>query len=716
MNRKRNEYTFEDAGASATARPELDWRDILGFLLERIWLILTVFVLVVLGGLIYTQHQIPVYSSSARILVEEDVSKVLNIGELVTASSRNIEYFNTHVKALHSRSMLQAAIKARGLDKKPFFLPGAGPDTDLADDSMKFVTIEAVPASRLIDIIVEHPRPDLASEFANGIADQYIEQNLNRRMETSMEAFEWLRRQTEEYRVKLEKGRLAMHEYRKETRTVSLEEHQDIVVGKLKAINAELTQAESVRRAAEAEWGKVRTAMADRAPLGQLACIAADELVKQAQSEVLKKQSQLAVLRTRYKDKHPQVAQAATELTGLESVYGNACRDAARCIESSYDLAREKEDGLRKALQDQEQKAFDLELKLVKYMEIKRNVEADQQVYDSILSRMKETKIAGDLRANNIRLVDAAKPSLEPCRPSWRRNVLNSMLIGLFLGVLMGLFIHFVDDRLRRTEDIELVLDVQVLSVIPRIESASLSLRARVVERDPHSGPSEAFRSLRASLALRPLGKKARRILITSTSAGEGKSLVAANLAIVFANDGQRTLLMDADLRRPSAHKLFEVADSDGLAAVLEDRASWEAAVRDSGIPNLSILNAGKVPHNPSELLGSAAMRQLLDALDARFDRIVVDCPPVFGVSDPLALLPSMEGVIFVVQFNRTGRRAAARALDKLREGNTPILGVVLNNVNLSRSSGYYYSYYHRHGYDKYYSRRSDGPARSPSV
>jgi capsular exopolysaccharide synthesis family protein len=203
---------------------------------------------------------------------------------------------------------------------------------------------------------------------------------------------------------------------------------------------------------------------------------------------------------------------------------------------------------------------------------------------------------------------------------------------------------------------------------------------------------------------LRPLGRQAKRILITSTGPGEGKSLVAANLATVFAHDGQRTLLLEADLRRPTAHQFLAKGKAGGVSEVLQGQRAWRDVLQTTGIPNLWVLGAGAIPANPSELLGSVAMQTLLDELNAGFDRIVVDCTPVFSMSDPLALLPLMEGILFVVHFNRTSRRAARRALDKLREGSTPLLGIVLNNVCLRRAGGYYYDY-RRYGYPAYYAR-----------
>jgi protein-tyrosine kinase len=174
---------------------------------------------------------------------------------------------------------------------------------------------------------------------------------------------------------------------------------------------------------------------------------------------------------------------------------------------------------------------------------------------------------------------------------------------------------------------------------------------------------------------------------------------VASILAIVLAHDGQRTVLVDGDMRRPTAHRMFEIKSSVGLSDVLTGKCPLSEAICATSIPNLFVVSSGAVPGTPSELLSSAGMRQLLEKMGKEFDRIIVDCPPIFGVSDPISLMPAMQGVIFVVHYGKTGRRAAVRALSKVREGSTPFVGLVFNNVQLKLSSGYYYYYqYHKYG------------------
>ena len=471
------------------------------------------------------------------------------------------------------------------------------------------------------------------------------------------------------------------------------------MVGKLKAISQELTAADSQFGIIQAEWNKVSDAVKAGQPLGLLASISQDEGVKGAQAALQRQQGEVVALKTRYQAKHPALMAALNNEREMVALYDAACREAARRGESRFKLAEERVADLRKSLEAQGREAMELDRKLVKYNELKREVEADQQMYNSIAARMKETKITSDIKANNIRLVDAAEPASAPFRPIWSKAIITSVLLGLVLGIGLSFASYFLDDRLKRVEDVENALGMPVLTVVPPVNSSNAAARARVTEKDPHAPSSEAFRALRASLALRPEWKDCRRLMITSTTAGEGKSMVASNLAIVLAHDGQKTVLIDGDMRRPTAHRMFEIKGPAGLSEVLLGKTPLDQAICATSIPNLSVISSGAAPEAPSELLASSSMKLLLESLDKQFDRIVVDCPPVFGVSDPISLMPAMHGVIFVVHYGKTGRRAAVRAMDKVREGSTPFVGLVFNNVLLKLSSGYYYYYqYHKYG------------------
>jgi capsular exopolysaccharide synthesis family protein len=263
-----------------------------------------------------------------------------------------------------------------------------------------------------------------------------------------------------------------------------------------------------------------------------------------------------------------------------------------------------------------------------------------------------------------------------------------------------------MDDRIRRIEDFETALGIPVLGMIPKVKLKTVPQRAMVAFNDQDSQVSEAFRGIYAGLSLDDIGQTAKVIMVVSAGAAEGKSFVSTNLAVVFAQNGKKTLLIDADLRRPTQHKLFEVGKHKGIPHLLKGEADWSDVVIHTVQPGLDLMigrGVGKV--NPANLLSSSTMEAFLKEARQRYDRVIVDCPPLFGVSDPLLILPKVDGSIFVSFYNKTHRRAVTEATQKLLDSKTPLLGAVINAVELSSHS----YYYHRYGYNHYYSRRDDG-------
>jgi len=335
------------------------------------------------------------------------------------------------------------------------------------------------------------------------------------------------------------------------------------------------------------------------------------------------------------------------------------------------------------------------------YNTLKRNAEADRQIYDAILTRMKETSITSKLESNNIRLVDPVQVPKTPYKPRKGRNIVVGIFVGLGVAVGLSFLLHSFDDKIKSYGDVE-SLGLPLLTGVPHFELTDGSQNGRVLQLEPHSISAEAFRNLRASISLRPDVNAANPLLVTSTAPGEGKSVVSANLAIAFATNKQRTLLIDCDLHHPAQHKIFPANSGKGLALYLTDHLKLQDVVQSTDIPNLDVLPAGDLPPNVSELLASDRMRELIRQACREYDRVIIDSPPVTAVSDPLALLPYVQGVIYVIGFSKIGREVVARSMQKLRECGAPLAGVVMNNIDPQLHGYYYYpykySYYHKKG------------------
>ena len=691
----------------------IDWRRQLHILWERRGLLLLTAATVISLTLLWLWRQTPTYQATAQILVESETMKVLNIQDVVSTDTRDLQYVNTQVQLLRSHALLRDAAETMKLATDPQFVDTLIPGTDLALVLERDLTVSAERNSRLIKISASHRLPELAAKLANGVAAEYIRGNLNRRLATSLEAATWLRQQAEEIKPKLTKSEAAMQEYREANHAVSLEERQNIVVDKLKALSATLTQAHTDRLAAEAEWNTVQTALANGHKAIEIPMIAANDQVKLLQGQLNEKQIAVASQRERYKAEYPAMVTAQAELRELTEKLVTAGTTAVEAAQGKYQLAKSKEESLAKALQEQEQQALHLDRILTGYSSLKRETEADRQLYDSIITRMKETSVAGKLETSNTRLVDPATPPKFPSRPRKLLGLALGTILGLMSGIALCFLTEHLNEKIKSYEDLE-SLGAAVLGVVPRVQIGLTNSGVCLTQSEPQSLAAEHFRDLRASLVLSSQSKQAKILLVTSTIPGEGKTFVTTNLSAVFAQSGERTLIVDADLRNPNQHRSINVIVDRGLSAYLGSNIAFETIVQSTNVPNLDIIPAGQVPDNPHELLSSPRMQEFFTVVRQRYDRILVDTPPVSAVSDALILLPQIDGVLFVVQFGTVTRDFIVRTLQKLHNCNANLLGAVLNNVELKRYR-YYYPYHGRYS-ERYSAKQDDGGTNQQSV
>ena len=688
-----------------------DWREGIAILMERAWMGAMVAIAVFLVFFFQARRQTPYYRSTATLLVEAQIPKILNYQDILAYNTRNLEYFNTHINALHSRNMMVQALVKSGLADSKEFLPGKTLD-EKAEIAQGFITITAVEKSRMINIVVEHPSAQIACDLANALARSYIQQDLENRMSASMQAIDWLRERSEEYREKLEKGLLELQEYREKTQSVSLEEDQNIVIEKLKALNSALTGAQAERIQAETTWKAVQGLIDEKVPLSRVAAVLTDPGVQTTLQKLQDQQRAVAALQLRYREQHPDLQQAVELEQKLQKQFMNACADAIYALKSRYEMLAQREQNLQAALEEQEKVSFELGRKLVRYNELKRNIEADQEIHQAVIARMKEASISESLPTDIIRLAEEARPAKLPFRPRPAQAMVRGIVLGLILGIGSIFLSYYADHRFRRNEEVERLLGMPVLSTIPLIFDRTVRERGMVSHLKQNGEVAEAFRTLRASLLLREDVRNAPVLMVTSAGPGEGKSLIAANLAISFAQDGRRTLLVGADLRRPLLTKIFGTdRECAGLAEVLKGEVRWREALFKQDVPNLDVMLSGRVPSHPSELLGGKFLADFLREARGVYRHILIDAPPILGVSDSLVLLPNADGVLFVVRYGVTHSMGASHSVLKLRESGTPCIGCIMNGVNLNSMANYYY--YRRYGgyaYRHYQSQSADAP------
>lgn len=674
-----------------------DWREITAILMERAWVGLTVALVVFAFFFVQLKRTVPYYRSTSVLMVDAQTPRILNYQDVMSLNVRNLEYFNTVINTLHSRQMMEKAVAGSGLADHPAFFPGVTGVVHKAAAAQQLVSIAPVEKSRLINITAEHSDPQVASALANAVAHAYIQQDLDNRMNTSLQAVEWLRLKSDEYREKLETGLLALQEYRENAESVSLEEDQNIVIAKLKALNAALTAAQTDRIDAQSQWQAVQTQLDRNLSREQIAAQLSDEGVGFALSAWRQQQQETGRLRQRYKSGYPEMQEAVELEQALKKRFEESCDVAVYALKARYEALTDREAGLKQALQEQEQLAFSLARQLVRYNDLKRNVEADQEIYQSMISRMKETHISETLPTEGIRIAEEARPASKPFRPNPKQALMRGVLLGIGLGVGVIFLLYFSDHRFRRNEEVERALGVPVLTSLPLISGKSVHARGMVCHLKRNGEVPEAFRTLRAIIQVNPALKGAKVFLITSTQPGEGKSLVATNLAISFSQDRRKTLLIGADLRRPAYKQIFNVDQIPaGLSEVLQGKLTWQETVRTELVPGLDVVSAGAIPSDPSELLGNFRMAEMIAEAREVYDQVIIDSSPMMGISDSLLLMPRTDGVLFVVRQGVTHSLGAACAMKRIEGSGSPCLGALMNGVNLKSAANYYY--YRRYG------------------
>lgn len=707
--------------------------DFVKILYKRRWSAITVFLLVFVSATLYTLTATRIYEATTQVLIEKENTNVVNFKEAYEQNQVADDYYQTQYKILQSRGLAKRTMDALKLWNDPQFvvapakpsmlstatdavsrLLGSGETPNLHDATETFaqsvaidrflsnLTITPVRGSRLVDIKYRSSVPQSTSTIANELARQYIEQSLEFKFLASKEASDWLAQRLAEQRKEVEASEQALQRYREQTDAVALEDKQNIVVQKLADLNSAVTRAKTERLQKEAAYTQIRSVQNNRAALDTIPAILSNGFIQQQKSELADLQRQQAQLAERLGPNHPDMIKLGVAIQSSEAKIQGEIAKVVQAMRNDYEQALAQEQNLTAALDQQKRDALALNRKGIEYGVLQRDAASNRQIFDSLMQRTKETGISGELRTSNIRIVDEAEAPERPISPNVRNNVLLAFVGGLMLAVGLVFSLEYLDNRIKSPNDIKIHLGLPFLGMVP-VVSGPASDTPMMNNGIPVSF-GEAFRGIRTNVLFSSAEAGCRSLMITSTGPGEGKTVVAANLAVALAQAGQRVLLCDADMRKPRIHDIFSVASEPGLSNLMVGEAKASESVRQTSVPGLWVLAAGKHPPNPSELLGSRRFRDFVVTLRSHFDWIVIDTPPVLAVTDAVVVAHSVTDVVFVVGADMTSRHSAQVALEQIDRARQRVVGVVLNRVDLERNS-YYYSQYYRHEYTSYYHR-----------
>jgi capsular exopolysaccharide synthesis family protein len=421
-----------------------------------------------------------------------------------------------------------------------------------------------------------------------------------------------------------------------------------------------------------------------------------------------------------YGDRHPKIEEIKSQLQSLERDYRAEISSVLKSVDNQYKALVDQEAALKREMDDQKKQAIEISKLSIDYRPLARKAENDEKLYQLVLQRQKETGLTGLLRTNNVRILDSAKPNANPVRPRTTFNVLVAAVLGLLLGVAATIVIEALDNTVKTQEQVEAILGVPVLGVVPvigenadrKLSPSELRERDIGVFQDPKGQVAESCRSIRTNLLFLSPDKPLASLVVTSPGPQEGKTTTAVNLAITMAMAGTRVLLIDTDLRRPRIHRSFAIQNDVGISNVIVGDMPLEKAIRTTEVPNLEVLPCGPTPPNPAELLHTTRFRHLLAEAGSRYALVILDSPPISVVTDPAIIANLTDGAILVVRGGRTTREAVAFSRRQLADAKARILGSIINRVDLS-ARGYYYHYY----YPRYYKGYSNyGTSESSST
>lgn len=686
------------------------FRDYALILRERIWYIIVVFLVVFSSALVYTFSQTKIYQAGASVQIfRSDPTVMKNVEAVVDNSVRSTEDLNTVVEVLKSGSIIQkVAERITGEDMRQFMAPyekgkGSDPVTPLEvlGENRKIIPQRL---SLLVNIVYRHPDRQIAAKVANLFVDEFITYNSRVRIDETMKAVEELKIRAEQQERTVKDLATELQTYREKNNMFSLDQRKDIVTERLKALNLYVTQTDAKLKDAEIRWKQVQERRASGGDLTELSFISSQTVIDQLIKDVSAKKIMVAQLRDRYREKHPIMMETANSLAQAERELSRAIENAAASIESEYQNARRNDEQARASLTQAGSDTMELDRANVEYEERSRKLLINEQLLQSIIGRMRETTMAVNLETQNARIVDKASAPSEDnyVSPRIAINLGIGFVGGLGLGLLFAFFVAFIDDRVKSSFDIEAVVGLPLIGIIPQIKKMEQPDKAQIVINNADRHVSEAFLTLHSSLRLKDESKNAQCILVTSTVPGEGKSFTTTNLALTFAAHGERVAVVDCDLRKPNIHKSFRLENRKGVIDICAGTATIDDVVIRGVHPNLDVIPTGGRAKNPTQILNGKNFESMIADLRKRYDRVFFDTPPLAAVSDALIILPLVDGSVFTIFFNKVRRKAAQFSAKKLLETNVPVFGAVLNGLNLA-VSGYYYAQYYDKSYKDYY-------------
>ncbi len=698
-------------GDRSGGEDELNLRQYWQVLLKRKWTVLAAFSIVFFTVLVATLLMTPIYRASTTIQIDLDTVKVVQVQGMDAVAGNDDTFYKTQYELLQSPALSQRVASQLHLANDPTYqhlqdasplsklkamlIPGKKPNkVTLASDADSaalgdFVNgnldIDPVDGTRLVAINFDSPNAVLSAKVANAIADNFIAANLEHTFNASAYARRFLEGRLAQLKQKLSES---------ESQLITIATQEKLFLGadgktsltsqNLSDLNSAMSQAQDVRLRAEARWKLARTTANSALP-GDMTSSSIVSTLRQSRAQLMTQyQDKLGT----YKPGYPLMQSIKSQIDELDKEIADEYSGVKSSAKTEYTAAVAHEALLQKQMDDLKNQVLDQEHRSITYNVAQRDVNTNQQLYDGLLQRYKEIGIAGGITNNNMSVVDRAAVPGGPYKPDLKKNLLLASLFGLGLGVMLAFSFEYLDDTLKNPDDIEKLLGLAVLGVIPRLKGMTPSEALK----DPRSAFAEAYRSVRTALQFSTGSGVPRSLLVTSATPAEGKSTTALTLALNFAQLGKRVLLIDADLRNPSLHRTLGIENSNGLSNFLSGAIKPQDAIQSVPDTTLQVMTSGPLPPNPAELLAGPKMLSLLTVAIAKYDQVIIDGPPTIGIADAPIIAHIAIGTLLVVDAGNTRRDVARGAVKRLTSSRARLIGALMTKYD-PKADGYSYGY-----------------------
>lgn len=714
---------------------EIDLRKYIDIIVRQRWVIISVTIIAMVITLLVSFTMRPVYTARGTVMIEKEPN-ILSFEEIFQVETFRDDYFQTQYKLLQSRSLAERTIEKLKLWQKEEF-SGRKPATavnwnepvfrrKLIDEFLGRLEVKPIRMTRLVEVAFKAHDPQLAADCVNTLFDCFVDMNIETKYEATEQATEFLSQQIEDLKKEISQKEQELQNYGQEKDIVILSDKETTILDKLNEVNKALTEAQIDRVRKEAYYNEIKNASPEYIPEAM-----SNPLIQRLREDYLKLSREYAKMQEQFQPDYPEMQRLKAELDTARDLLKNETEGLVKAAYSEYQAALKKERSLKELFERQKEEAFRLNSNAILYNSLKIELENKKSLLESLLKRQSETGVSArlrGLRTSNIRVVDRADLPISPSSPKKLRNLLLALFLGLFGGVGLAFVMEYLDNTVKSAEEVGRYTGLPTLGVVPafgedanqgygyyaygRKKGEGQSQEKKeggekfqnielIVHFAPESAFSENYRSLRTALLLSSPQSSLKTIMVTSPLPEEGKSATISNLAVSLAQTGKKTLLIDADLRRPKQHQIFKMKNHEGLTSYLALDLTLEKLIKPTIVPSLYLINSGPIPPNPAELLGSDKMARLLSFLKNQFDFILIDTPPILTVTDAQIVGKLVDGLVLVVQAGKTPRDALVQTRELIDLLKLRTFGVVVNGLNLD-SHGYYYRHYYRRYYREY--------------